>query len=545
MLLLTRFKLAPRLLLVFGAMLLIVAIAFAAIYTSLRYMDSVNDDVQFNKGPQLEVANGLNDAINARSVALYQLARADTPAAREKPQARVASERQRTDTVLAQGKALFVSGKADAENIDAFNKITQGDTDLRAAASKVMSADSANAAGLNEAMANYVSVDDALLKQLDDLAQKLNASTHTEQAAASDAYDQAVNAILISAVLMVICTSVLGWLLAHSLLVPIRAMHQGLERVARDHDFTHTLPVNGQDEISATVTAFNGLTSSLRHSFAELIQQALQVSDAAQRLTSTAAEMSSGSAAQSDAASTMAATVEQMTVSISMVAERCEATRTLAEQSGETAAEGTRTIGRTVEDISTIASAVNSANLHIKAVEKDSEHISVVVGVIKEVADQTNLLALNAAIEAARAGEQGRGFAVVADEVRKLAERTGKSTEQITGSIGTVHQSTRAAVDGIDRVVTQVDAGVERGKAANESMRQVADMSKQSVGMVGEITQSISEQSRAMTTIAQQVERVAQMAEETSAAASSTADTARDLDGRAGRMQAVIERFKV
>ena len=542
--LLSRLRLAPRLLVIFGAILLVAAIAFAALYGGMRHMNAVNEDVEFNKGPQLAAVNDLNDAFNERSLALYRLARTTSADQRAPQLAMIETQRKRTDELFEQGKTLFAEGRIETAQHDAFAKIIAADGDLRKVA-ETLTAAASKGEPLDQAMTAYEPVDEILLKQVDEMADHLTDLAKDAEQGSSHAYQQALKVSVLASTLMVVCTVISGWLLARSLLTPIRTMRAGLEQVATNLDFTRTLPVSGRDEISATVAAFNTLTASLRHSFGELIQQAGHVSEAAQRLTGSTAEMAQGCSAQSSAAVNMAAAVEEITVSFGRVSERCNTTRALAQQSGEAAGSGTAAIGRTVSDISSLAAAVSDANQHIKGVEKDSEQISAVVGVIKEVADQTNLLALNAAIEAARAGEQGRGFAVVADEVRKLAERTGKSTEQITGSISTVHQSTRAAVDGIDRVVAQVEASVQRGNAAAEAMIRVAEMSNQSVGMVGEITQSIADQSHAITRIAQQVEHVAQMAEKTSAAAQSTAGTARDVDSRAEQMQQVIQRFKV
>jgi len=202
-------------------------------------------------------------------------------------------------------------------------------------------------------------------------------------------------------------------------------------------------------------------------------------------------------------------------------------------------------IGQTVSDIQGIALSVHEAAELIHELEQHSQQISKIVIVIREVADQTNLLALNAAIEAARAGEQGRGFAVVADEVRKLAERTGTSTKEIASTVSAMRTNASNAVICMQGVVSKVTEGVERAQEANRSIKKIGEGSRNAVAMVTEITNAIREQGSATNNIAIQVERIAQMSEQSSAAAGNSAQTAQDLDRLANDMKRIVSTYQL
>ncbi|CAL92747.1 methyl-accepting chemotaxis protein [Azoarcus olearius] len=336
-----------------------------------------------------------------------------------------------------------------------------------------------------------------------------------------------------------------GFLAYRRIVGALLAMSAAVEGVSSTLDFSRRVPADGKDEVAQTGRAFNALLERVQQSLRKMSTHAGEVSAAGSQLASSARQVSIGSSAQSEAAAAMAAAVEQMTVSINHVADRAGEARRLAVLAGDEARGGAEVIGLTLADIRRIDVSVRQAAERVQQLDEDSARVSAVVTVIKEVADQTNLLALNAAIEAARAGEQGRGFAVVADEVRKLAERTAQSTQEISSTMEAMQAGARNATGGMSAAVELVGVGVAHAQQAEASVRQIEDGARRTVDIVAEISDAIREQSVASSSIAQQVERVAQMTDENSAAAASTSDTAVGLEGLAQEMQGEVARYRV
>jgi len=316
-----------------------------------------------------------------------------------------------------------------------------------------------------------------------------------------------------------------------------------VEKIAQG-DLTADIKVKAGDTTSL-IAATRNMQASLRKMVAELKQNAEDVASAAQQLASSSSQVAAATAHQSEAASAMAAAVEEMTVSINHVSDSAHEAHSVTAETGGLSQEGNRIIQDTVAEMQQISKTVGEAAGTIQAVGENSQKISSIVQVIKDVADQTNLLALNAAIEAARAGEQGRGFAVVADEVRKLAERTAQATTEISGMIVAVQSSAQAAVGTMQQAVSRVEQGLGMAQKASDSMLGISDGAQKVVSAVNDISSALKEQSAASNDIATNVEKIAQMSEENSAATREAADTAHQLEQLAERTRTAVSEFRV
>jgi methyl-accepting chemotaxis protein len=241
----------------------------------------------------------------------------------------------------------------------------------------------------------------------------------------------------------------------------------------------------------------------------------------------------------------VATALQEMNVTVQQVSENSSKASDASRKAAETARHGGSIVDETLAKMQVIAESVRSTASRVQELGKSSDQIGRIIGVINDIADQTNLLALNAAIEAARAGEQGRGFAVVADEVRKLAERTTTATKEIAQMIETVQQGTKLAVGAMEEGTRQVEEGVRTTNKAGEALREIIQMSEQVGDMIAQIATAATEQSSATDEINRSMEQISNLVKESASGAQQSAKACQDLSGMAFELQKIVANFNV
>lgn len=324
----------------------------------------------------------------------------------------------------------------------------------------------------------------------------------------------------------------------------IDALRSSLYQARDQQNLTLRAQISGNDEIDGIAKAYNDLALKMQQLVADVAKAIHTVTLETRNLATSSEEVAKATHLGSEATSSMAAAVEEVTVAISHVADSAHDAKTLGNLTRTSAQNSSRAIQNAVREIQGIDQAVAVAAEKVTMLGNDAERISTVVGVIKEVADQTNLLALNAAIEAARAGEQGRGFAVVADEVRKLAERTATATVDIQEMVTLISQTSQDAVTNINRTVHLAHDCATIAEEAGQSIEGINDDIGKADLAVSNIADSLGEQKSCTQLIAQQVERVAQMTDQNTAAVGSISQSATNLGQLMNQLLDEINHFK-
>jgi len=339
--------------------------------------------------------------------------------------------------------------------------------------------------------------------------------------------------------------SLVGWRVGSSVVRQLGGEPQAaaavMQRVA-EGDLTADL---GAPPAGSMLHALGSMVVALRELVREINARADQLVGNAEQISHASGEVATAAACQADATSAMAAAIEQMTVSSNHISDNAHDTEQDSHEAMSLAGQGSARVDQASAAIRKISDTVTNASGRIHALQERAAQVSSIANVIKEIAAQTNLLALNAAIEAARAGEQGRGFAVVADEVRKLAERTSLATIEIEQMIVGIQSDTAGAVDAMNAALPEVEQCVHLAASASESLHEIENGAGRTLERVRDVAGATREQSTASTSIAQRVEQIAQMVEETSTTIRGTAETAEQLEQIAVSLRAQIGRFKV
>jgi methyl-accepting chemotaxis protein len=310
-------------------------------------------------------------------------------------------------------------------------------------------------------------------------------------------------------------------------------------------DLTHMIPASSEDEFGEIACSFNTFTAAVKEIMIRLSSCSEQLASASEEISAGAKLSSEAAGSQAEEVQRAAAAIQEMSATSQEISQNSQNAAEASHKAAASAREGGETVEHTLVSMRNIAESSKNAVARIAELGRSSEQIGKIIAVIDEIADQTNLLALNAAIEAARAGEQGRGFAVVADEVRKLAERTTGATREIGGMIESIQSETKTAVQAMELGNRDVEQGVKKTSASGETLRELIGKSDQVGQMVAQIATAASQQSIATDQINSSVSQISSSIQQSATAAVQTSKACSDLSNLAVDLRTMISNFRL
>ncbi|NVZ62421.1 methyl-accepting chemotaxis protein [Pseudomonas gingeri NCPPB 3146 = LMG 5327] len=532
-----------RLFLLIGTSLLTVLVMSLASYLGNVRMASATDDSQVSMTALRNHLEGdmMHDALRADVLSAMLVGLEKSTSSKAEVRSSIAEHATHFREVLDENLKLPVNDSLKA----ALNKIKPSLETYINAAEHIVGLALDNPESAQQQLASF----NAVFSQLEDEMSSLSSLIESNAQSTGEGTQRTIShanltlaGVLVAGLLLLL---VQGYWVIRSIMGPLQSASRIAERIAHGDLSEAIVEPRQRDEASLLIRSLATMQRDLRSMIEVVRGNAHGVSGMSQQLSNGCHQVAGSSQQQSDAASTMAAAASEMTASIEEITRHAERALGMANQAEALAKDGGRVIHQVVSDMDEIARSAQQSAQVIRTLDKESEGIFSIIQVIKGIADQTNLLALNAAIEAARAGEQGRGFAVVADEVRSLAGRTSASTQEIASMVARIQQSTREAVTSMEAGVAQVDRGMAVTADVERAIREILDATLNTSQLVNDISRTIGEQSLASNEIAHQVEMIADMSVGNSRVIGETAATTDQLSALAGQLSQSVDRFRL
>ncbi|KPY84235.1 Methyl-accepting chemotaxis protein [Pseudomonas amygdali pv. lachrymans] len=538
-----RMSIKLRLLLLIGTSVLTVLIISLVNYVGNTRTETamIDSEVSMTALSNHLEADMMHDALRADVLSAMLVGLGKSNSTREEVQKSLDEHAAHFRAVLNDNLKLPITEAIKAE----LNRIKPSLDTYIASGERIVGLALVNPERAQQELGTFTSAFTQLEEQMSSLSDLIEENFKASGEGARQAIRSANIALVVVLVASILLLLVQGRWVTRSIMIPLASASRIADSIAHGNLSEPIAEPRGRDEASMLIRSLAVMQRDLRGMIEVVRSNAHGVSGMSRQLSSGCHEVADSSRQQSSAAGTMSAATSEMTASIEEITRHAGHALEMANQAETLAKNGGRVIHQVVSDMDSIARSAQLSAQVIRTLDKDSEGIFNIIQVIKGIADQTNLLALNAAIEAARAGEQGRGFAVVADEVRNLAGRTSTSTQEITAMVARIQQSTREAVTSMEAGVAQVDKGMAVTAEVQRSISEILEATLSTTQLVNDITRTIGEQSLASNEIAHQVEMIASMSEGNSRVIGQTASTTDELSAMAGQLSQSVDRFRL
>ncbi|MBT0663454.1 methyl-accepting chemotaxis protein [Geobacter pelophilus] len=398
----------------------------------------------------------------------------------------------------------------------------------------------------NKAIGQYKEQTHGAEAAITNLAKEQDAELEKQVKEAESTSSKIQTTMLGLAIVAIILALAMMLVVIRSIKKPLTAVHDMVIDIAQgEGDLTKRLDYRSRDELGDICTGFNTFMDKLHAIITSIASNTTQVAAAASQLMTASEQIATGAEEVAAQASTVATAGEEMSATSGDIAQNCQMAAEGSNQASRAASEGSQVVNNTVQVMGRIASRVQETAKTVESLGARSDQIGAIVATIQDIADQTNLLALNAAIEAARAGEQGRGFAVVADEVRALAERTTKATREISEMIKAIQNETKGAVAAMDAGVREVEQGTSEAAKCGTALQEILEQINAVTMQVNQVATAAEEQTATTGEISNNIHQITEVVQETSKGAHESATSANQLARTAEELQRIVRQFKL
>ncbi len=538
---LTGISLAARSRLALAILLVLTLVVAGVQYTDLR---NANASLASLYAEHMQPTNDLGDMRDALNRSRLLVLSAQGGNAAAETLAQIEAERERLSRHFNEFKTLGAAVFEGSEIAALGALVTRADEALEVAARALRTGD-------GDAARRHI-LDPGVVQLFNASSMQLSRIISEEESRAKAVVEAAKARFTRDVIIVSILLATLIGFIAFIGLASLRTLVRDLESLAKtlvdtqqDGDLRRISTVTRRDEVGRISSAFNAMMANVQAILIQVRGAADTILTQSGTLAQESESVARGSNASSEAAASTSAAVEEVTVAINEVASNVGEASSAVRRSSDDSVSGMETAAKAASEILKLAETVSHTTETMSKLAQSSDQIGQIATVIKEIADQTNLLALNAAIEAARAGEQGRGFAVVADEVRKLAERTTNATTEISSIISALKAETRLAVEGVSAGNDQVRSGVALVEAAREALCGIQSACQRSLALVSDIELATREQSNAANAISQNVEQIARMSEDTALSTANIANASQDLAAVSQTLDKAISRVVI
>lgn len=535
-------NIAPRAFLGFSFIALLVIVLGVFAVNRMTVIREASIDMELTQLPSVGYLGNMTENVLRMRILSFRVLVNREPAALQEAQTRIAVLVDK----LRSAQASYAALPAGAEEAQLYKTFTATLDSYMQAQTQMMELSRQNKLDEMRSLINTRIKDgtDQMGEQLNKLVALNTADAKGASAIAGANYDSAITGIVLVAVIAALLTVLLAWLLTRSIVTPLNRAVLAAQTIA-EGNLSKVIDVDGKDEPARLLGALATMQASLRKTIEQIAGSATQLGTAAEELSAVTQDASRGLQQQNNEIEQAATAVNEMTAAVEEVARNAVSTSEASNQSTQAAREGRDRVVETVDAIQTMTHDVHNTSLMIEGLATQGRDIGKVLDVIRAIAEQTNLLALNAAIEAARAGEAGRGFAVVADEVRALAHRTAQSTQEIEKMVAGIQNGTGEAVASMQQSNQRTQSTLELARAAGVALEQITE----SIHLINERNLVIASASEEQAQVSREVDRnlvnIRDLATQSAAGANQTSTATHELSRLAVDLNALVARFVI